>query len=273
MWIVKISLLQPNTDFYKLVMSDGFKARVQILSTFSDEAHQFGRSATSLQNHTLRNIFRRSLFNVLITGTLFPLGPETDALGVLESLGGPLNEAGKWNNTLRLALSRLLVRGDRDEKLYHVLGLRILIAPFILRRTLQSTWDKEWIVKRTVARPLPEVLEPYPDNFSESEAKARYRMKNVKDLSQNQLMERADRQRFFAWAPLYEEVMRLSAGLRPEARVGIMQKVIKKRLKKEKYSGRLRRFIALIKSCKKSGERFIVVSDRLFPLVLTYYVS
>jgi hypothetical protein len=53
-------------------------------------------------------------------------------------------------------------------------------------------------IKRTVARPLVEVLEPYPDNFTETEAKAKYRMRNTKDLSQTQLMERADSRRFFA---------------------------------------------------------------------------
>jgi len=272
-WIVKISLLQPTTDFYRLIMSDEFRVRVKILSTFSDEAHQFGRSATSSQNRTLRNIIRRSEFNVLITGTIFPLGPETDAIGVLQSLGGPLNEEGKWNDTTRLALRRLLVRGKRDEKLYHILPLRILIAPFVLRRTVQSTWDNQWIIKRTVARPLVEVLEPYVDNFTETEAKARYRMRNRKDLSQVQLMERADNQRFFAWAPLYEEVVRLSEGMKEDSRVAVMEKVIASRLIKEKkYTGRLRRFIALVKSCKEHDERFIVVSDRLFPLVLTYYV-
>jgi hypothetical protein len=272
-WIVKISLLQPNTDFYRLVMSDEFKMQVEILSTFSDEAHQFGRSATSSQNRTLRNIIRRSRFNVLITGTIFPLGPETDASNVLQSLGGPLNEDGKWNDTLRLALKRLLVRGKGDEKLYHVLALRILIAPFVLRRTVQSTWDKEWIIKRTVARPHVEVLDPYSDNFTEMEARAKYRMKSGKDLSQAQLMERADRQRFFAWAPLYEEIVRLSEGVKQDSRVTIMEEVIARRLIKEKkYTGRLRRFIALVKSCKEQGERFIIVSDRLFPLVLTYYV-
>ena len=189
-WVVKISLLQPKTDFYRLIMSDQFRTRVRILSTFSDEAHQFGRSATSSQNQTLRNIIRRSEFNVLITGTLFPLGPKTDAIGVLRSLGGPLNEDGLWNDATRLALRRLLVRGKRDEKLYHVLPLRILIAPFVLRRTVQSTWDDQWIIKRTVARHLVELVEPYPDDFTETEAKARFRMKTSKDVSQTQLMDR-----------------------------------------------------------------------------------
>lgn len=269
-WIVKTSWLQQETAFYNLVMSDEFKNKVKILSTFSDEAHQFGRSATSSQNRTLRTIIKRSHFNVLMTGTIFPLGPMTDASGVLQSLGGPFNELGKWNNELRRALQRMLVRGKYDDNLYNVLALRILIAPFVLRRTTQSTWDGEWVIRRTVARPVAEVLEPYPDDFTETEAKTKYRMRK-KELSQTQLMERADRQRFFAWAPLYEEIVRRSEG-REESRVRIMEEVISIRLVKEKYTGRLRRFIALVKRCKEQGERFIVVSDRLFPLVLTYYV-
>jgi len=273
-WVVKISWLQPGTAFHELVMSDDFRAHVKILSTFSDEAHQFGRSATSSQNRILRAIIKRSHFNVLITGTIFPLGPEVDASGVLQSLGGTFNELGKWNEPLRRALRRMFLRGKHDEKLYHVLALRILIAPFVLRRTSQSTWDGEWVIKRTVARPVADVLEPYPDDFTETEAKARYRMrKDTTEVSQTELMERADRQRFFAWAPLYEEIVRLSVKGKEESKVRLMEEVIARRLVKEgKYTGRLRRFIALVKSCKERRERFIVVSDRLFPLVLTYYV-
>lgn len=274
MWVVKISWLQPGTAFYELVMSDDFRNNVKILSTFSDEAHQFGRSPTSSQNRSLRAIIKQSHFNVLITGTIFPLGPEVDASGVLQSLGGTFDEFGKWNEPLGRAFKRMLVRGKRDEKLYHVLALRILIAPFVLRRTSQSTWDGEWVIKRTVARPVADVLEPYPDDFTETEAKARYRMrKDTTEISQTELMERADRQRFFAWAPLYEEIVRLSAKRKEDARVRLMEEVVARRLVNEgKYTGRLRRFIALVKACKERGERFIVVSDRLFPLVLTYYV-
>ena len=91
--------------------------------------------------------------------------------------------------TLRRALSRMLIHGKNDQKLYHVLALRLLIAPIVLCRAAQSTWDGEWIIERTVARPIAEVLEPYPDDFTETEAKAKYRMKKIKELSQTQLME------------------------------------------------------------------------------------
>jgi hypothetical protein len=48
-------------------------------------------------------------FNVLITGTLFPLGPSQDAVHVLTSMGGPIGDAGKWkiNPELRRALVRI----------------------------------------------------------------------------------------------------------------------------------------------------------------------
>lgn len=49
-------------------------------------------------------------FNVLIIGTLFPLGPSQDAVHVLTSMGGPIGDAGKWtiDPELRRALVRIL---------------------------------------------------------------------------------------------------------------------------------------------------------------------
>ena len=51
-----------------------------------------------------------------------------------------------------------------------------------------------------------------------------------------------------------------------------MEEVIVKHFKKVPLSGRMKRFIAFVKEVHKSGDKFVVVSDRLFPLVLVFYV-
>jgi hypothetical protein len=270
-WIVKISWLQPDTAFWRTMDASD---NVKILSTFADEAHLFGRSSTSTQNFLLRKLTSQSNFNVLITGTIFPLGPEMDSCQVLQSLAGPFDENGRWPPVLRKAIKRMLEPPEHENSVFTVLALRILIAPFVLRRTTASTWKGEWVIKRTIVRPIPQLLEPYPDEHTEAAAKAEFRRKKATE-TQHSIIERADKQRFFAWTPIYAMYVKLlkDRGVNEESeRVRLMEQLISKNLRKQEGTGRVRRFIAWVKSVHDAGERFIVVSDRLFPLVLTYYV-
>ena len=275
-WIVKISWLQKDTAFKNMVNGPDFAEKVKVLSTFSDEAHLFGRSPTSQQNSILRNLVKKSNFNVLITGTIFPLGPSNDAKEVLESLGGPFDNRGRWSVTIRKVLDRLLqATVNQKVSTFSVLVLRIIAAPFILRRTTRSVWEGEWVIKRTIARPIPQIVKPYVDDFSEKAAKAQFRKKKGTE-TQHSLMDRADKQRFFAWTSLFGQYLEKTKGVRDETdKVKIMENIVKRGLDSPDFimSGRLRRFVALVKSFHKAGERFIVVSDRIFPLVLTYWVD
>jgi len=157
-----------------------------------------------------------------------------------------------------------------------VLSLRVLIAPFTLRRKADSTWDGNWIIDRTVTRPIPEILRPYPDE-GDTERQARHLFKITRtNKSVAAIMERADKQRFYAWTPLYETYIQhreeVRNGLSESKVTQLVEEVIVKDFKKLPLTGRMRRFIAFVKSIHEEGRKFIIVSDRLFPLALTFYV-
>jgi hypothetical protein len=205
---------------------------------------------------------------------LFPLGPETDARAVLHSLGGPFNHTGRWKEPLRIALRRLLGNDKQDTSWYDVLVLRILIAPFTLRRMSNSTWGGSWVIERTVTRPAVQVLEPYADQFSEKAAKNKFRRTKNEKTSEAKLIDRADKQRFFAWSPIYEDLLHAKVDLFNESKKGmqLMEEIIATKFRESELTGRMKRFIAFVKDVNSRGDRFIVVSDRLFPLVLAFYV-
>jgi hypothetical protein len=54
--------------------------------------------------------------------------------------------------------------------------------------------------------------------------------------------------------------------------VKLMEKMVKEHLMRLKGSGRITKLIALLKDHHEKGEKFVIVSDRLFLIVLFYYV-
>jgi hypothetical protein len=84
-------------------------------------------------------------------------------------------------------------------------------------------------------------------------------------------------QRFIAWAPLYRDIVRRieaekKTGKTTVNRIAIREQVVATMLNKTRYSGRLRCFVSFVKALRAKGQRVIIVADRLFPLILTYYV-
>jgi hypothetical protein len=270
-WIVRETHLRLESEFYKTITHPHVLSRVEILTTFADEAHLPWRTFTSIRSNLFRKITAYSKFNVLISGTAFPLGPESDANVVLQHLGGPF-DGGKWEEPLGKAFSRL-VSGDKPRQ-WNALAFRIMIAPFYLRRTEKSTWYGKWVIERCVARPIPTLLIPYPDDFSEKWALAKVKRKKKGHLNLNELMERADRQRFFAWTPIYEAIQEAIYERRGDEKQKIMEEIISSELPNNVLTGRLRRFAALLQEIVvKKKERFVIVSDRLFLLTMAYYVG
>jgi len=258
----------------QVMQSSDFRNRCQILSTFSDEAHFVSRSPTSAQNSSLREITTNSRFNVLITGTLFPLGPSTDANEFLISLGGPFDNRGRWSRKLARSFDHLF---DTPEKIstFPVLALRVLIAPFTLRRTASSTWMDQPIINRAIARPVPRLLLPFGDEKSEVQATERFKSTKKKE-SLFKLQMRADNQRWSTWSPLYVTYLAKRSS-NTGTNVRLIEKIVQQGMpenEKDKWamSGRLKRLISWVKAVRKLGERFIIVTDRVFPIVLCHWV-
>lgn len=202
------SLLFPErnkTKFWQIFGDPNFKQRFHLLSTFADEGHLAWRSDTSTRSEVYKRITANSDFNVILSGTMFPLGPEEDARGILEHLAGGLSDdetaPGKWPDNLRKAFRRLLSvgqpRGTPEQ--WDVLAFRILISQFYLRRTISSSLDNQWVIDKTTARPVPRIVLPHPDAFTQvHDPKARSKqVQEMRETLRNK-MKRADHKRFLA---------------------------------------------------------------------------
>jgi hypothetical protein len=191
-------------------------------------------------------------------------------------IGGELEpgKGGRWDPSLAQIFQRLLSRSGKE---WHPYIFRALIAPFCLRRTTESTLLGKYVINRTVARPFPFTVLPEEDEFSES-ADALKKFRNTREHvreSMLKIISRADKQRFYAWTTVYEEVIIERGNMTNGDSAGdvkVYEDCIKKIFKKRGASGRVKRLVSLLKMIKKKGERFIIVSDRLFLLVLAYYV-
>ena len=76
--------------------SNGFE-NYEIVCTLADEAHQAWKSLKSAREKVFAKVIQVSAFTVLVSGTPFPLGPQTDAKGVLLHLGGTFEGQSKWS--------------------------------------------------------------------------------------------------------------------------------------------------------------------------------
>lgn len=268
-----------KTKFWRIFGDSNFKQRYRLLSTFADEGHLAWRSDTSTRSEIYKHITGNSEFNVILSGTMFPLGPEEDARGILEHLAGDLSNdvlPGKWPNHLRTAFKRLLGLDQRKPGLeWDVLAFRILISQFYLRRTVSSSYENQWVIDKTTARPVPRIVLPHPDAFTEVHDPTS-RDKNVQQMRETlrNKMKRADHKRFLAWTGVYEMIRdKYGEGAVTGAKyVKQMEVMVKQHILKMKGSGRVTKFIALVKAHHDNGEKFVIVSDRLFLIVLSYFV-
>ena len=253
-------------------------SHIRILSTWWDEAHIFARSGSSTRLHLLRRFCARSEFNVIITGTLFPLGPGQDARDLLVSLGGEFGASeGRWKYGVGRHLGRIFNNpSSLSRRPASLITLRALMAPFTLRRTLQSLWDGEWIISRRHVRSNPEFLRPIIEEGDQTEealvqeAQRLFSRRGREKETQQQREKRANDQRFYALAPLYSDILERCGHGSEDVRV--MEEVIKRRFRLTKPTPRMKTFMRWVKGVCKRGKKFIIVCDRLFPLVLAHYV-
>lgn len=91
--------------------------------------------------------------------------------------------------------------------------------------------------------------------------------------TQHEREKRANDQRFYALAPLYNDILaRASARSARGKEVRVMQEVIKSRFRLSKPTPRMKTFMRWVKGVRDRGKQFIIVCDRIFPLVLAHYV-
>src|SRR5437868_3515496 len=116
----------------------------------------------------------------------------------------------------------------------NVLALRILISP---SSSITSTCEGSCVIDRAWARPTPQLLKPYPDPGAQAVAKFR-RVRGRGEESLLPAMNRADKQRCFAWTHLYDQVLVLMKKINgPHERIRIMETVIQiSLLKQNEYS-------------------------------------
>lgn len=213
---------------------------------------------------------------------MFPLGPQEDAQGLLEHLGGdftgtPTENTPKWDEDYIYAFRRLLEINpqDRREGVWDVLAFRVLISQFYLRRTITSFWNGQWVIDKTAARPVPRIVLPNPDAFAELD-NPRAQTKEVQQTRETlrNKMKRADQKRFLAWTQVYELIKDEygEAAFTGTKYHRQMEASIEKYVRRYRGSGRITKLIGLIKAHVEKGEKFIIVSDRIFLVLLAYHV-
>jgi hypothetical protein len=243
-------------------------------SLFYDEAHVYGRYHSSNTVSMMRKLNGRSDFRVLISGTPFPRGPRQDAKGYLYAMNGELSHAPKsWSRPMARSLRRLL---DSEDFEYNTLVLRMILMPLTLKRTSRSTWEGDYIVTRRVACPKPTMIRPSMEDDIQERAKRLFQKEKHKDENMIKKMERADYQRYFAWSPIWLDVMKARKDEPAKGKIGtkvrLMEQIIASSLEKYEPTSRLLELASLVKALKASGQRFIIVSDRLFLIVLIHFV-
>jgi len=201
----------------------------------------------------------------------------------LEHLAASLsNDAlpGKWPEDLRTAFQRLLGIDQAGSRLsnWDVLAFRILISQFYLRRTISSSYENEWIIDRATARPVPRIILPHPDAFTEvydPRSHSRHVLQ-IRETLRNKIM-RADHKRFLAWSSVYEMIRdKFGEGAVTGAKyVKQMEQMVKEHLMKLKGSGRITKLIALLKlimrTKKSSSLCLIAFSSSYYPILYFRY--
>ena len=247
---------------------------VQVLSLFADEAHTAFRSMSSQRAKVFRTIARFADFVVLISGTMFPLGPKEDAAGIMMSLGGTLrpdSQNSKFDVKSRRIMEKLFSHGG-----WNVLAFRVMITPFHLSRNIDSTWYGKFIIDRTIARPRPIFLLPFDDPTTAHLASAfrnETRKKNRDGMIDiGALRLRSNEMKYNAWCPLWSPIASSIRGDSGSSRSHAMEEILNTKFPRTRPSGRIRKLVSLIKCIVNAGERFVIVTDRIWLALLAMKV-
>jgi hypothetical protein len=258
-WIVRNSNTK-NLD--NLLVRD---KKVRIHAAFADESHSYMRTKSSQRVNNIDKVFEKALFAVHLSGTLFPLDIRSDAQTTLQHLGGPFFQQSphsklKWTTQDQRTLCRLFGAG-REAK-WSMVKFRLFIGPFTLRRTESSKWNGQYIIPRDLCLPEPIILSPRSGCPEEAAAASRFHTDEFMDSSGKidkvRLMTHADNVRQRAWSCLYDSYMK------EKSCITVAENTIKTNITKASPSYRQLKLLKLIRTIRKAGEKFLIVTDMLF---------
>jgi len=249
---------------------------VGVLSLFADEAQTAFRSLESNRAKHFLKISKFADFVVLISGTPFPLGLKEDSYEILVNLagGGPDKPIAKWSQKQRAWLNNLFFKRGG----WNVLSFRKLITPFYLCRHSKSQWNGKPIIPEYIVRPRPYILLPKPVSADADFIKefnsikpATNKRDGLVDLSALRL--RSDDIKLTAWTPLWRDIKESTVHMKAEQKKAVMESKIKNELETLEPTGRMNRLVSIVKRVHfVEKEKFIIVADRIFLLLLAIYV-
>jgi hypothetical protein len=261
-------------------------SNVEILALLADESHEYLRNKDSARCQAVFPVFAKAQMIVHISGTLFPLGPKTDAEHTMFMLGGEYKKSpvqSKWAAAkLDKQLNNLFKESHGRKVNWDIRAFKTLITPFYLRRTLRSKYRVSpdaprltYIIPRKYCRPEIQIIKPGPCRH---EAEALSSMSTMKSIHKgyiniNQLKTRSTDAMLMTWFGCdlykrYKRVRELDGGHTPAA-----ESVIANHLQDDDPPARLSILCGVLRTIKEQGERFVLVSENVSLISLATYVT
>ena len=262
------------------------RPEVEILALFADESHEYLRNKDSRRCQAVSPVFAKAQMIVHISGTLFPLGPKTDAEHTMVMLGGEYKKPGvqsKWRDAgLDKQLIKLFKENHGRKINWDIRKFKTLITPFYLRRGIRSKYRVSpeapgltYIIPRHYCRPEIQVIKPGPCRHEAEALSSMSTMESIHTghINMNQLKTRSTDAMLMTWfgCDLYKRYTRV----RSEANkhTAGAERVIADHLQKSDPPARLRTLCGMLRTIKEDlRERFVLVSENVSLISLATYV-
>ena len=158
------------------------------------------------------------------------------------------------------------------------MSFRKLITPFYLCRNSKSQWNGKPIIPEDIVRPRPYILLPKPVSADADFMKEFNSVKlatNKRDglVDLGALRLRLDDIKLTAWTPLWRDIKESTMHMKAEQKKAVMESKIECKLETLEPTGRMNRLVSIVKRVHfVEKEKFIIVADRIFLLLLAIYV-
>jgi hypothetical protein len=281
-WLWRTSMMK-NSAIKDLLLHP----KVEILALFADESHTYLRNKDSARCQAVLPVFAKVKFLVHVSGTLFPLGPKTDAQDTMFMLGGEYKKSpadSKWT-TARLdkQLDELFKESYGRKINWDIRVFRTLITPFHLRRTMDSKYKatpdaqrRTWIIPRAYSRPQVQIIKPEPCRHEPKALSLMSKLTSLRhgQINFKQLKTRSTDAAMMTWFgcelyQAYKDARGKTGTHNPAA-----EKVIETSLQGSYPPARLSTLCGILRTIKEDqGERFVLVSENVSLISLATYVT